>query len=396
MLKILQNKGTPFFTIYLATFLFALHIALPLYVNSSFLGQFLSEKGIGFVFAAGSILTLLLLVKFPEMLSRLGNYRVVLLVFAAQMVFLTLLASPLPTPFLILAFIFMQAFITLGLFNLDVFLEKFSDDKTTGIARGIMLTIINLAILLGPLITGIILSDSEFWKIYLISAIFLVPALFVISRRLKRFRDPEYNKVPYFKTLREVLTARHPNDKIRHAITASLMLRFFFSWMVIYTPIYLYNYVGFTWNEIGVILAVMLLPFVLFEIPIGWLVDTRLGEKQIMLAGFFIMSFFTAVLFFVENQSLVIWAALLFGTRIGASFVEITSESYFFKHINSTETHLLSIFRDSRPVAYILGPLVASVLLMFTDIQHLFLILAIILFYGIWNAFRMSPVRDGK
>ena len=108
------------------------------------------------------------------------------------------------------------------------------------------------------------------------------------------------------------------------------------------------------------------------------------------------MSFFTAALFFLETQSLILWAALLFGTRIGASFVEITSESYFFKHIDSTDTPLLSIFRNSRPIAYIAGPLIASLLLMFIDIQYLFPILAMILLYGIWNALKMKPVKLPK
>lgn len=392
MFRVLQKEGAPFFAIYLVAFLFAFHIALPLYINSSFLEQFISESNIGFVYIAASILILFFLGKFPAILARLGNYKTVLLVLGAQMVFLLLLASPLPPPVLIFAFIFMQVFITLGLFNLDVFLERFSEDATTGAVRGIMLTALNLGILLGPLIAGVILSNNEFWKIYLISAVFLLPVSFIITRRLKYFKDPEYVRIPYFKTLRGVLTARHPNDEIRHAIIANFLLRFFFSWMVIYTPLYLHKYIGFAWSEVGIILAIMLLPFVLFEIPMGWLADTHIGEKRIMIVGFFIMSFFTATLFFVENPSLVIWAALLFGTRIGASFVEITSESYFFKHIDSTDIHLLSIFRNSRPVAYITGPLVASLLLFFTDIQHLFPILAIILLYGIWNTFKMRPV----
>ena len=171
-------------------------------------------------------------------------------------------------------------------------------------------------------------------------------------------------------------------------------MRFFFALMVIYMPIYLNAHIGFSWSEIGVIFTIMLLPFVLFELPIGRLADAKLNEKGIMIIGFVITAVFTAVLAFISSSSIALWAAILFGTRVGMSLVEITSESYFFKHIDSTDTPILSVFRNTRSIAYLAGPLIASLLLVIADMRFLFLALAIIMLYGVWNSIMMRKTKN--
>ncbi|MDP3725570.1 MAG: MFS transporter [bacterium] len=384
----MQKSATLFVPIYFAAFFFTLQTSLPLYINSSFLGQFLPEKSIGLIFAASSILIIFFLVVFPTILQKIGNYKTIIWILVLEIGLLIALAVS-SVPFIVIPiFILIQICIALVSFTFDIFLEQFSKDKTTGATRGTFLTVVNAAILLGPLIAGFILSDNDFWKIYLIAAFALVPAIYVITQTLKDFKDHQYNKIPYIKILISTVLSRHPKDEVRHALIASLLLWFFYAWMVIYTPLYLHAHIGFTWAEIGVIFTIMLIPFLLFELPMGKLAD-RVGEKKIMLAGFFIMSFFTATLFFIREPSIILWAAFLFCTRIGASFVEITSESYFFKHIESADANILSVFRNSAPFAYIVGPIIASLLLIFMDIQFLFLVLAAILLFGIWNAWKM-------
>ncbi|MBI2109258.1 MAG: MFS transporter [Parcubacteria group bacterium] len=385
-----HNHKKYFLSVYLLSFLITYHAALPLYINSSFLGTLVPESFIGFIFSLSSLLILFVLVGLPRLLSRFGNYKTMLCLIVLQALSLFFLSLPIHPVALVFIFILMQVWLALIAFNIDVFLERFSIDKTTGTTRGVFLTISSLAVLLGPLSVGFILSDGNFGSIYLISILFLIPVLFLAMKQLRDFVDPQYRIIPYRQVMREVLFARHPKDEVRHALFAGLLLRFFYSWMVIYTPLYLNTYIGFSWSEIGVIFGIMLLPFVLFEMPMGYLADTRLGEKKIMIAGFCIMSFFTATLFFVNEASLFLWAALLFGTRIGASFVEITSESYFFKHIESRDTETLSVFRNSQLMASIVGPLVASLILVAFHMQYLFIILAFILLLGLWVAGNMN------
>jgi len=153
--------------------------------------------------------------------------------------------------------------------------------------------------------------------------------------------------------------------------------------MVIYTPIYLHEHIGLPWVTIGIVFTVMLLPFALFEYPLGKLADKKLGEKEIMTAGIIILAITTATLSFIGSAHIIVLSLILFGTRTGASMIEVTSESYFFKKISGADSELLGFFRMTSPLAYIVGPIVASSVLVFIDFRFLFLTLGIIMLFAL-------------
>ena len=124
-------------------------------------------------------------------------------------------------------------------------------------------------------------------------------------------------------------------------------------------------------------------PFVLFVIPLGRLADLYIGEKEIMTAGFILTAFAVASIGLVENTSFLVFTTILFLTRMGASAIEITSESYFFKHVSSDDPDIISIFRMMRPLAYVLAPFVAAICLIFLSFTKIYFVLAIIVFFGI-------------
>jgi MFS family permease len=148
--------------------------------------------------------------------------------------------------------------------------------------------------------------------------------------------------------------------------------------MIIYTPVYLSKYIGFSWGEIGIMFTIMLLPFALFELPIGKLADKKYGEKEILTIGLVIMGLSTLMMSFVSVKSFLLWTVLLFITRTGASFVEITSDSFFFKQVNTANTDEISIYRTTRPLAFIIAPLIATLALQFVPYHYIFLIVGTI------------------
>jgi len=375
--------------LYAVAFLLALHLALPLYINSSFLNEFFPEKTLGIIYGLSSLVTLIALSEYPRLLRIFGNYKSAFFLFVVEMAALAVLgflSNPIMVAFV---FIAVQVFITLGLLNIDVYLEAYSEERTTGTLRGILLTSINIAILLGPFLASIILTDSQFERVFVFAALLLLPALVILSLFLRRFKEPSYDQKHLFLRIKEVLFARHPDDRIRHVVIANLLLRFFYSWMVIYTPIYLHQHIGFSWEQIGIILTIMLLPFVIFELLLGKLMDIYKNERGVMIIGFSIMMFFTASLYFISIPSLFWWAFMLFCTRIGASFVEIATESYFFKRIKSSDLNVLSIFRDTRPIAWLLGPIIASLILIVAPMHYLFPVLGAIMIIGIFESVRL-------
>lgn len=375
--------------IYLSAFFLSLHLSVTLYVDSSFLSEQFKERTIGIIYMLGSILTITALTFIPHLLRRFGNYASMLF-FAAAEVGILFLLPYLSDPFLVaLTFIAHTGLIALLLFNFDVFTESNSTNDTTGATRGIFLTTMNFATVLGPLLAGMLVTDSEFVKVYALSAIFMFPVLLVAIMHFGKFKDPHYKEFSWSQAMRTIW-----GDKNIHSILiANFLLQFFYSWMIIYTPIYLHTRMGFEWSEIGWIFGIMLLPFVFFELPLGEIADKRLGEKEILAGGFFILGISTFALSFIDTGTIVVWTVLLFFTRIGAAAVEIMSETYFFKKIDASDTNTLSFFRHNRPIAFVVGPLSAYIFLTFFDIQYLFLALGLFMLLGIRYALLIEDTK---
>jgi MFS family permease len=126
----------------------------------------------------------------------------------------------------------------------------------------------------------------------------------------------------------------------------------------------------------------MLVPFVIFELPLGEMADDKYGEKEFLTIGLVIMGLSTIFIGFVTAKVFWMWAVMLFITRIGASFVEIGSESYFFKKVDIEKTDVTSFFRISRPLSYIIAPLLATITLQFIPFQYTFIVIGSIMIIG--------------
>jgi MFS family permease len=374
--KKLKNGADAFQVLYIMQFIVAITIALPTYINSSFLSKYASDQLVGLLYTGSSVLTLLFMVVMPRILTRFGNYATMFGVAVASTL-LTLALAFLDLPFAIYAlFVVYAALTSVILFTMDVFIEAHSSDSHTGSIRGIFLTIANFAFVISPFIAGTILTNGDYWKIFMLATITMASLLFLLLLNFRDFKDPTYDRIPFWNTLREIFCSCRRDVKLVYI--TSMALRFFYAWMVIYSPLYLHNTIGFTWNEIGIMFTVMLLPFILFEIPAGRIADKKWGEKELLAIGFIMTGVTTAFLSFINSTDIWVWTAALFATRIGASIVEIMSESYFFKKVDSTDTHIIGFFRNARPLAYIIAPMIASGVLFFLSLQYIFLVGGII------------------
>lgn len=325
----------------------------------------------------------------PKIMARFGNYRTVssLIILAAFL----LLGLSYFKDFIYLAPIFVAylSIIPLIIVCLDVFLEKFSDNEKTGAIRGSYLSVTNAAWVIAPLLGGLILTNGDYWKIYIVAALFLLVFLAILRLNLRDFTDPPYLKTSFIETFRTIFNKKD----VRNIFISNFLLQFFYAWMIIYMPIYLHQYIDLSWKEIGVIFTVMLLPFVLFEFPAGRIADKRLGEKEILTMGFIVTAIFTASTFFIFSKNIFIWMFVLFGTRVGASMIEVMTESYFFKHMDSGDTNIISAWRRNLPFAFILAPTLAIVILSFFDYKYLFLILGLIMLYGLRYSLTIKDTR---
>ncbi len=362
---------------YFLSFLFTLHISLSAYVNSTFLTKIISEKYVGLLYTIASIVTLLLLSKSAGILKYFGNKKLILLLLLINMGSLTFLITSVNPQLIAISFILMITTNTLILLCLDIFIEHFGNSKTIGKTRGIYLTVTNLAWMVSPLITALLITQkSGYVTIYVVAFITIILMTLGLFFSVKDFKDKKYTRTPFLETYRYLRTNRH----MLSITIINFILQFFFALMVIYMPIYLNQHIGFNWSEIGVIFTIMLAPFVIFGLPIGILIDKyQIKKRTLLIIGFIIIFISTFLISFITIKNIALWSLVLFMTRVGASIIESTTEIYFFTHIKEEDAQLLGVFRDMTPVAYIIAPLFATLVFFFIPFKYLFTVLGFIL-----------------
>lgn len=102
-----------------------------------------------------------------------------------------------------------------------------------------------------------------------------------------------------------------------------------------------------------------------------------------MAFGFLLMVGTVACIPSVSGDSLIVWMVVLFLSRVGAACVEMTTESYFFRHVDGALADTISLFRMTRPFTYVIAAMVAGVTLHLMNLQNSFFVLAAIMVLGI-------------
>jgi MFS family permease len=242
---------------------------------------------------------------------------------------------------------------------------------------------------IAPMLVGFILAEDRFDRVYFVSLLCLIP-LFVLVRRY--FKDYKDVPIAHIK-VRETVVTFIEIANLSKIFMCHLILQLFYAIMIIYMPVHLNAHIGFSWEQIGIMFTIMLLPFALFELPIGKLADTKYGEKEILTTGLLIMGLATICISFLATNNFILWTVLLFLTRTGASFVEITSDSFFFKQVNQSQTDEISIYRTTRPLGFIIGPIVATFALRFLPYNYIFLLLGITVILGTYWSLALKDTR---
>lgn len=375
--------------VYAIGFLFSIAMALVSYINSSFLETYIDEFYVSLAYIVSALLTVGLLLKLPSLLNKIGNYKASLGFMISTILAFGLLSFGKNTILVVVAFGIYFISVNFFLACLDVFIEDFSSRKATGRIRGAYLLSINLAWVVAQMLSGSVIAKSSWNGIYLLATFFTLLATIITFIFLKNFEDPKYRKISPIGTLKTFWL----NKDLTRIYIANLILKFFFAWMVIYTPIYLNSYIGFEWQEIGIIFSIMLLPFVILDYPLGKISD-KIGEKNVLIFGFMISGIFTFIIPFITENKIWIWALILFMTRVGAACIEVMSESYFFKNVSEKDDDEISFFRNTTAISFILGPLLAIIVLaLVPSFRFMFPILSAVLCFGILVSLRLKDVR---
>jgi len=377
------------YAIYFLGFLITFHLALTTYIESSFIEQTLLKAGIlnakglsGIVFSVAFLITCLIGFNISRFLKRFGNFKISVWTCSIEICALLGLSFSqiLPPELLLALFVIHSVTASTIYFNLDLFLERFSSDKDTGFIRGSYFTAGNIAFIIAPFVASLLIDGGNYWKIFSVATIIMIIALCSLLLNLSDHIDTTYEKISFFETLKKIWW----NKDINHIMTTSFLLQFFYAWMTIYGLLYLRDVILLPEKTIlGIIMPIALIPFVLFELFLGDIADKLFGEKEILTIGFIIMGISTITMYFATSTDLWFWAGLLFMTRVGASFVEIMNETYFYKKVDATEASLIAFYKNMKPIAFLIAPILATIILTSTgSYQSLFFILGVIVLSG--------------
>jgi MFS family permease len=365
--------------IFVSVLFVSFHFFFVYFINSTYLKSVVQERYVGYLYMAGAFINILIFLGIPYFLRKHGNFRMSMMLIVLEAGALIGLAFATKPWMIISLFILHSAVGPILFYMMDIYLERYAKPEEMGSMRGIYLTMQNIPPIITPFIAGLILIKPNYWIVYLMGAAFLVPLTVILVSYFKKFKDQEY----YVLDLKEAAIHFYNKKNLFDVFIDHFLLHLFYGVSVIYMPIYLADHIGFDWGSIGIIFSIMLLPFVLFQIPIGNLEDTYHDEKYVLVIGFCIMSATFMLIPFIHEASIVVWATLLFTSRIGASLVEVSSESYFFKHIHADNAGFISFFRMTRSLPYFISPLLLTIAVTFFGFKYIFLMTGVLMLFGV-------------
>lgn len=373
--------------IYEANFILVIAVASTAYIHSTYLYELGTPIPEGILFTFGSLgalgTTLLSTFLFRKFgLKTVTTFTGIIgaLAFATLGINVGIIIS-------IIAFIISISSIALIVLGFDIIIKEFTPNNLEGEVRGINLALGNLAFLIGPIAAGLIAEEFTIASVYFFSAISLLVMIAFFHSRFKNFsQKKETEKSNILTGMKNIWV----NSKIRNSYISGFMIEFFFAIWAIFTTLYMHEIVGFHWAEIGLLFALMHIPYIILEPIIGDIADKNKNERILMITGLVIIAVSFVGVALIDSTSMILWAILLILTRVGASFGQVAHESYFFRNLQTNETNIISAYRTMSPLALLFGPFLGSIILLFTDYPQLFMIVSIALLLTTLSANRLT------
>ncbi|MEA1926008.1 MAG: MFS transporter [Patescibacteria group bacterium] len=369
-------------------FLLGFQLSLVIYVLSSFIKELTGTENVGIFYFIAYAASFYILINLHHLIKRHGKSRTLLLFMIVKM--LTLLAMGVFSHniFVIIFAVWSLVGDALIWASLDVLIESFTRNSITGKVRGTSLTFMDLGFLFGPFLAAWTVENFGFGPVFILASLITAVAAAIIYGSYGNINHSARKSCSARVVLKKMLKRKN----LLRIFYASLILELFYCVMSVFTPLYLLS-IGFSWLDIGKIITVMLIPFVIIQIPLGIIADTRTGEKEWLIIGIIIMSLSTGAISFISSTNLIFWMVILFITRIGASIIQVMRDTYFYKKVDPRDIGFIDYFRTTKSLAFIFGMAFFSFFLIVLPLQMLFLMLAVLIFTALAPVFRLNDTK---
>ena len=356
-------------------------------MHSSYLKSLGTPIPEGMLFAFGSILALITTIQTPRLFEKYGVTSMVGVASIFNAISFFVMYLNISQFFSIFSFITVIGSTAILLVGLDIIIEHYGNKKDTGEVRGINLALKNFAYLIGPLIAGLVAEKFGLDTVYLFaSIIMMLLVLFFHTQFYKLTLFPKH----FNKHSIDDFTKLWKQTKLRASYLSGFAVELFFAIWAVFITIYMHEVVGFNWEQIGILFAIMHIPYVILEPIIGDLLDKYKNEKFTMTLGLIIMAGSLVWITVLPNTNLLPWVLALCLSRVGASFGQVAHESFFFAQVSKEDTDSISAYRTMTPLSLLIGPFIGSIILLFTGYRELLLVTACILIITIIAATRLT------
>jgi predicted MFS family arabinose efflux permease len=149
--------------------------------------------------------------------------------------------------------------------------------------------------------------------------------------------------------------------------------------MVVYTSLHLVRDIGIDIRNLGVLFSIMLIPFVIGGMPVEKILSESSRPSRVLAFGFFLLLLGAIAPLYYAGSAFLVWALILFISRIGAVILETGAEALFFKVVSEEDIALISTFRLMHPLSYFCAAIIGSSILHFANIVHIFSFVSILM-----------------
>ncbi|MBU4246257.1 MAG: MFS transporter, partial [Nanoarchaeota archaeon] len=250
--------------------------------------------------------------------------------------------------------------------------------RTSLSSEGKYFTVMNLGMFLGILNGGIIAKSYSYTTVFSYASLFFL-GIYAISGSMG-IRDIAIKRKESENSIKNAIIF-FSDIKLRKIFVSNLGLYFWSFVAFLYLPIILMS-LGFDFGKIGIIFAIMIVPYIMLEYPIGRLAEKE-GSKKYISLGFFAITI-ASFLIYVNYGAINSMILFFFLAFMGAAAIEPLNEMELDKHSKKSNIiENMSVFKTSIRIAHFLGPLSAAAMISLFGMREMFLVLAIIM-VGFW------------
>lgn len=357
---------------------------LPLYFR-----QFVnSDAQVGAIFFAGYLTAFFSNLYASRIIEHLKKRKSLILALACLTALFAAFAAVRHSALVFLLFAVYQFILSLFILDISLYIKHYSNFKVIAENEGKLGSFGNIGWLVGPLFGSLLADRFGFETVFFFSAaISLIALIAFFFIRI----DKEEIHFPHTQPFAANIHRFFKDPNLRKTYINNAGLGFIYSiWD--FLPLLMLS-LGATIPIIGMTKTLMGVPQSIFEFPIGRMADKETGERRIFIVGYILAAAFTILLGFTNNLHWFI--AFFFIAAVGTSFLEMTRDAYFFRQMPEREIELVSVYRTSDTLPYLVGQGLAILTLSFLPLKIWFILggtIALVTFVA--NAWKLKELKS--